>query len=90
MHEPRSRFSKLFNFILLLISVVALIMWIFNLTFSLPAAFTEVVEDNAESSVNEIEKIEIEMTGYFPEDFNDLSDYIPAEDDRRFIVEGMK
>lgn len=88
MRESKSKLSKLFNFILLLIIAVSLIMWIFNLTLSLPVTFAEVVEDNAEASVNEIGKIEIELSGYLPDDFNDLSDYIPPEDDREFIIEG--
>ncbi|WP_193063378.1 hypothetical protein [Oceanobacillus oncorhynchi] len=68
MREPKSRLNKLFDIILLLAIVVTVIMWIFNLSFSLPTTFDKVVEDNAGTTVNDIEKIEIEMTGEIPED----------------------
>ncbi|MDM8098719.1 MULTISPECIES: hypothetical protein [Oceanobacillus] len=90
MREPKSRLNKLFDIILLLAIVVTVIMWIFNLSFSLPTTFDKVVEDNAGTTVNDIEKIEIEMTGEIPEDFNNLSDYIPPEDERRFVMEGSE
>lgn len=90
LHEPKSKLSKLFNFILLLIIAVSLIMWIFNLTFSLPVNFAEMVEDNAETSVNAIERIEVEMSGQLPDKFTDFSDYIYLKIIRILLLQEMK
>src|SRR5689334_14737696 len=74
--------KKVYVYVPLTVALVYLIMWIFNLSFSLPTTYSEVVKRDMEEK--EIEQVRIRMNGEVNVEPFEVS---PPADDREFLID---
>lgn len=84
--KTKSLIYKLIFVAVILYIVFLILRGVFNLTFSLPTNFKDVVDntEQTELAVNDIQSIQIRKSGKLSDD---RLDYIPPEDDREFTID---
>ncbi|MEN0644899.1 hypothetical protein MKY91_17220 [Alkalicoccobacillus gibsonii] len=74
--------KNVYVYVPLTVALIYLIMWIFNLSFSLPTTYSEVVKRDMEEK--EFEQVRIRMNGEVNVEPYEVS---PPADDREFLID---